>query len=842
MRVVQVSAHYPPNFTSGGTLVPQRIAQGLARRGHESLVYAGHLDPAREPLSAWDEAGDDGVSVRWIVTTPWTGWADRRNFDNPEVVEDFSAWLDRVRPDVVHLHSLQTLGGAMVAAAGRSGARVVVTMHDFWWCCARQFLVDRDVHPCSLVVDCGSCDCQVDHAWLLDRNRRLAADLEHADLVLAPSRSAARVLAANGVDPDKLRVDENGVLDVSAAQSPGPTGGPRAGGVGLRLLFAGGEDPMKGLPVLLRALPLVSSARPWSIDLYGVTRPVDHPAARALPAFAPGELGAVLATHDVLVLPSVMRESHSIVTREALAAGLAVVCTDSLGPEEAVVDGRNGLVVRSDDDASLARAVQRLVDDPELVAQLRRGTASYQPRSVDDQVEGLVERYAELLADRAAEQPESDRVLAAATGSLVRRVLFVVGIGGAPLRYRAQLPAEALNALGLTADVRHYRDPEVRDLAATADAVVFYRVPATAQILELAAAIRARPRRVPMLFDVDDLIVDPGLRGQVHGLEGMSPPELDLWWRGVDRYRTTLELCDGYIGSTQALCEHVGALTGLPTYRFANGVGTHLARIAETELRRPRAPGPLRIGYFSGTTTHDADWALVEPAVAAVMRRHPDVELWLGGPLAAGAELVPFADRVHRLPLLPWTALPARMRDVDVNLAPLVPNSVFNEAKSAIKWLEAALVETPTVASPTEPFREAVESGRTGMLAANRDEWEQALETLLTDADARERMGSQARREALLRWSPALQGRVYLGILRAAVLHNLRSPEPASAWQPVVDDEPWTVAARGWVDPYPAGRVTRPVHPWARGVRALGRVMRDEGPAGVARRVRSRLR
>ena len=53
MRVVQVSAHYPPNFVSGGTLVPQRIAQGLARRGHDAWVYAGHLDDSREPLSTW---------------------------------------------------------------------------------------------------------------------------------------------------------------------------------------------------------------------------------------------------------------------------------------------------------------------------------------------------------------------------------------------------------------------------------------------------------------------------------------------------------------------------------------------------------------------------------------------------------------------------------------------------------------------------------------------------------------------------------------------------------------------------------------------------------------------
>ena len=61
----------------------------------------------------------------------------------------------------------------------------------------------------------------------------------------------------------------------------------------------------------------------------------------------------------------------------------------------------------------------------------------------------------------------------------------------------------------------------------------------------------------------------------------------------------------------------------------------------------------------------------------------------------------------------------ALLRDLDVNLAPLAPDSRFNEAKSAIKWLEAALVETPTIASPSGPFREAIEDGRTGSMRWN---------------------------------------------------------------------------------------------------------------------------
>lgn len=175
--------------------------------------------------------------------------------------------------------------------------------------------------------------------------------------------------------------------------------------------------------------------------------------------------------------------------------------------------------------------------------------------------------------------------------------------------------------LGVAVEVRHYRDPELTALVREADAVVFYRVPATHQVQQLIADVRARDRRIPVLFDVDDLIFDPELENQVHGLAALSDEERSLWWRGVARYRTTMEAADMFIGSTDELCRHASSVTGLPSRRFANGVGTLLGQASDEALMLERTPGPLRIGYFSGTTTHDADWASVEPAVIAVMAK-----------------------------------------------------------------------------------------------------------------------------------------------------------------------------------------------------------------------------
>ena len=788
-RLVVVSAHFPPDFVSGGTLVPDRQARGLARRGWDVSVYAGSLDPARTPLESWDDEVD-GLAVRWVAIAPFIGWSDTRNYDNPGAVADFATHLARTRPDVVHLHSLQSLGAGMVRAAKAAGAATVVTMHDFWWCCARQFLVDRTWVPCSLVVDAGVCGCEVDRAWLEHRNAALRDELRLADLVLTPSATAGAVLAANGLAPDRLRVDENGLEEVPAASPAraGPGGGP------VRFRYAGGAEPMKGARVLAEAARLLADRHPsgWRLDAHADPQAFRREAG-ALPdpvqvvaPFPPDQLDSVLATTDVLVIPSVMRESHSLLTREALLRGVPVIASDSLGPEEVVDDGRNGLVVPTGDATALASAMASVVEDPARGERWSAAAVQVRVRSSAAQLDDLDTTLRSLLAAGSSPAPP-----APSRPPRIERVLFVVGIDGAPLRYRAHLPAEGLALLGVQTDVRHYRDPEVPALAASADAVVVYRVPATVQVLDLLAGLRRDRPEVPLVFDVDDLIFDPELAEEIPALKVLPEAEAALWLEGVRRYRTTMEACDAFVGSTEQLCRHATEVVGLPAHRFANGVGLVVARRSDAALRRPRAPGPLRVGYLSGTTTHDRDWAEVEAAVLDVLDEVGDAELWLGGHLTPSPAVERLGPRLRRLPMVDWRELPEVLRDLDVNLAPLEPLGRFNEAKSAIKWLEAALCATPTIASPTQPFREAVEPGRNGLLATTPAEWGDGLRRLLTDDLLRARMGTRARRDALLSLSPHLQGARYLALLEAArdAVADGRLARP-STWVPVALDEP----------------------------------------------------
>ena len=265
MRILVVSAHFPPNFVSGGTLVPDRQARELIERGHQVEVFAGWLGD-RPALDRWTDT-IDGLTVHWVSVSEFIGWNDPKNFDHPAVIAHFESALANLRPEVVHLHSLQTLGGGLVSAAKRSGARTVVTMHDFWWVCARQFLVDREMQPCSVVVECGTCACENGFGWSQQRRNVLLRHLANADVVLAPSRSAAVVLRANGVT--NVEVDENGI-------DPLPTSNrvPRSGS--LRVRYTGGSNDLKGPATIVEAAKIGSGS--WSIDAHGIDEYLEkHP-------------------------------------------------------------------------------------------------------------------------------------------------------------------------------------------------------------------------------------------------------------------------------------------------------------------------------------------------------------------------------------------------------------------------------------------------------------------------------------------------------------------------------------------------------------------------------------
>ncbi|HEV1998674.1 MAG TPA: glycosyltransferase, partial [Candidatus Dormibacteraeota bacterium] len=738
----------------------------LRALGHEVGVLSGGRRAADRALSRRDEEVD-GVPVTSLNTEPFFGWDDPLNFNNPQAVEPVLEWLEGFHPDLVHAHSIQGLGAAWFDA---SSARrpLLVTMHDWWWICARQFLVTQEMEVCGPLVDGPGCPCSGGAVFNQARRRWLAERLAFADRVLVPSRFMQESLAINGFDPARVVVNENGVPH-QPANSPGGSGRPAAEpGSPVRLGFVGGPHDFKGFPVLMRACALLG-VLPFELRCWGAAESLEArelPAGvEILPAYPREKTTEVMSSLDALLVPSLMRESSSLVTREALALGVPVICSDSGGPEEVIRDGFNGLVVESNNEVALASALARFSGDAALRRHLRRGAAASGRTTVDlgQQTAHLAAIYDEVVAARTAPAPAVSGVGPVGpvqvddppalqprieTPDTPPDMLILCGIEGAPLRYRAFHLAQAHRALGGRATCLHYRDPQALDEVRKHPLVVMYRVPWSDYVRECIQA--ARDAGATLVFSVDDLIFDPTLRDRIPAIKILPPADAELWMEGVQRYSVMTRVCPVFIGSTPALVEAAEKL-GLKSFLVPNSLGTEVALLSQAAINASRGPraareaeGICRIGYLSGSITHDHDWAVVEPAIARVLARHPLAELWIVGPLQLGAAIDRAHPRMKRLGFRPYQELPRLQAELDIVLAPLEPGLEFSEAKSAVKWLESAAVGRPMIASPTGPFREVIEDGVNGMLA-DADQWEERLDALVSDIGLRRAIGRAAR-------------------------------------------------------------------------------------------------
>jgi glycosyltransferase involved in cell wall biosynthesis len=281
---------------------------------------------------------------------------------------------------------------------------------------------------------------------------------------------------------------------------------------------------------------------------------------------------------------------------------------------------------------------------------------------------------------------------------------------------------------------------------------------------------RARAAGCRVLFDVDDLIFDTRYVSLVLETLDRTPGEamLDEWFAAMSRVGAMLRLCDGAISTNHFLSARIEEFAQLPTWVVPNFLnGLQLERSAEIRRTRLASEQPNRvttIGYFSGTPTHNRDFELVSTALAKVMTRHNDIRLLIVGFLDVGTALRAFGDRIDILPLTDFLTLQTLIASAGLNIVPLQTN-VFSNSKSELKYFEAAIVATPTLATPTHSFRLAIQDGVNGYLVDAYD-WESRLEQAVRgDLDL---AGVAARGlEHVLRWyTPAAQ----VGAIRDAVL------------------------------------------------------------------------
>ena len=340
-------------------------------------------------------------------------------------------------------------------------------------------------------------------------------------------------------------------------------------------------------------------------------------------------------------------------------------------------------------------------------------------------------------------------------------IVYVIGChDGESKRYRVHNIVDALTAAGYSAiAVPDNEIPDLIEEAITAKAFVLFRCAEDEPLKQLRDYCRSQS--IQTIFDVDDLIFEPENIDLVRVVSTFDADGRSAYLDGVIRYRKALLACDKATCPTAYLAQRIDAL-GRPVAVIPNSLNSHQIAIAQ-QLESEKTPGNtnrgVAIGYFSGSNTHQVDFTACENALLKIMETHENVRFVLVGLLDLGAKWDRFAGRIECHPVLPYDEMLRLLADVDINIAPLELGNPYCESKSQLKIFEAGLVGVPTVASATASYREAIEHGIDGYIAANEAEWIEALEQLVRSREKRGTMGQAAKQNVFRRYSPDIIAR-----------------------------------------------------------------------------------
>jgi glycosyltransferase involved in cell wall biosynthesis len=209
---------------------------------------------------------------------------------------------------------------------------------------------------------------------------------DQMDRVYAPSRSTREeligkglaaekiLLFARGIDTDRFHPDKrNGFFEDRFPVRPG-----------FKLLYVGRVSREKNLRVLGEAFKRICGERA-DLQLIIVG---DGPYLNEFREWMAGtpcrftgylegdDLAAAYASADLFIFPSTT-DTFGNVILEAQASGLPVIVTDAGGPQENILPGVTGVIVKADDPRALSEAVETLVADPSRLKQMGRAARRF---------------------------------------------------------------------------------------------------------------------------------------------------------------------------------------------------------------------------------------------------------------------------------------------------------------------------------------------------------------------------------------------------------------------------------------------------------------------------------
>lgn len=269
---------------------------------------------------------------------------------------------------------------------------------------------------------------------------------------------------------------------------------------------------------------------------------------------------------------------------------------------------------------------------------------------------------------------------------------------------------------------------------------------------------KANQKNIPVLFDIDDLVFNLDKVPLV--MNTLNTPFKEEttahWFSYVSRLWQLGKKCKATIGTNDYISHHLKMTFNTPSYSLCNFLNQEQIQASMPLFQQPSKNRTFTLGYFSGSPSHANDFAKIAPEIAEILSEFPEIHLEVGGFMEFPSFMKSFIKnkRITHSSFVDFITLQTKISKVDINLVPLIDNE-FTQCKSELKFFEAAIVGTVTLASPTHVYKENIEHAKTGYLCEEGD-WYETIKSLYQNKVSPELL-SNANYYCLNKYAPSTQ-------------------------------------------------------------------------------------
>ena len=333
MKILLVSALYPPYQVGGAEKAAALLAQALGRQGHEVVVVSLHPQ-SQEVVEQYN-----GVRVYRlpIDNLYWPFGRKRkpnallrllwhmREIWNPKAARRLARVLDLERPDVVHTHNLSGFSVAVWREVKRRDIRLVHTLHDYYMLCSSSSLFRHGRNCERRCLDCRA---------LTFNRRRMSGQ---PDAVVSVSQHTLDAHLKRGFFQNVHRTVIPNIYPVERNAAPQPPA--REHDPAVVFGFIGRIEEPKGIETVLAAVGRLEQPN-WKLRVAGTGLDAYVRMVKAkfrdprIEWMGFTDAARFYAGVDVVIIPSLWADPLPYVAVESLHTGKRMICASSGGIPE----------------------------------------------------------------------------------------------------------------------------------------------------------------------------------------------------------------------------------------------------------------------------------------------------------------------------------------------------------------------------------------------------------------------------------------------------------------------------------------------------------------------------